>query len=241
MAIWEMFYFNKNEYQMKIQELGKGGNKRELATREVLKRRQINSTKVRLIFCGALLLPTCGMTVVGFLLALRKRKLAKEKYRIVVNTINHHRIGLPKHRNRDWLIPIVVNTSIYVVTFGIIWGLDHVANEAWEYLMPNGFVPVDDCINTSTEATAQQFLADPGLFMEGVVHGTQSGVGFIDAAVSPTGNVVNDIANNSMPFGTPAPFVYGAEVGSGIVMEAIRTVPGQALGQLQNFATGVPK
>jgi len=181
------------------------------------------------------------MTFVGFMLAWRKRKIAKMKYGAVVKTINHYCVGLPKHRKRDWLIPIVVSTSIYVITFGIIWGLDHVAFEASEYLMPYGFIPVDDCINTSMEATAQQFLAGPGLFVEGMVHGAQSGVGFIDAAVSPTGNVVNEIANNSISFLTPAPFVYGTEVGSGIVMEAVRTLPGRPLGQLQKLATGVPK
>src|SRR5262249_22258893 len=144
-------------------------------------------------------------------------------------------------RKRDWAVPIVVNVSIYVVSFGMVWGLDHIASEAFEYLTPYGIVPVNDCINASADATAQQFLAAPGLFMEGVVHGTESGVGFIDAAVSPTGNVVNEIANNSMPFGTPAPFVYGAAVGNGIVVEAVRNVPGQPLERLQNLWTGVPK
>src|ERR1700744_1826312 len=196
-----MFPVDEPVYLVKMEQFVSSGKIRELSLREIGKRRQITSANTRLVCSVILLVPTGGMTIVGILLALWRRRCAQKKYNIIVATMQKHGIKMPKHRKRDRAIPIVVNIGVYMVTFGLVWGLDHVFGEAVMYMMPYGYVPVDEVVNVSGTEAAQQFIASPDLFAQGMVHGGAGTLEFAGAAATHNMNgVINDLASNATPF-----------------------------------------
>jgi hypothetical protein len=224
-----MFKVNKPAYEARMEQYVSKGQARELSLREIGKRRQITSTKIRLVYSIGFLLPTGGMTFVGVLLAKWRRDRAKTKYNIIVATMQKHGIPMPKHRKRDWAIPFAVNTTVYLATFGMIWGLDHVFSEAAMAMAPYGYVPMDAVVNVSGTTAAEQLMASPDLFMQGVLHGGAGAASFVGAAATENmGGVIHDLAVHATPMGMPLAYVAGEEVGSSVMIEAIRkgaTVP----------------
>ena len=230
-----MFSVNESEYEAKIEQYASKGQIHELSLREISKRRQMTSAKIRLVCSCTLLLPTAGMTTVGILLARWRRKKAEKKYNIIVATMQKHSIPMPKHHTCDWAIPLAVNLTVYIVTFGMIWGLDHVFSEAAMYMMPAGYVPLDDVVNVSGTAAAEQFIASPDLFVQGVLHGSEGTAEFMGtAATQNMGGVINDLAINATPLTEPLAYIAGDEVGSSVVVETAMKAVALPFGRLMN-------
>jgi hypothetical protein len=218
-----MFTVNEPLYKATMEQHASNGQDEELSLREISKRRQITSANVRLVCSTILLIPTCGTTSVGILLALARRRKAQKKYNIVVNTMQKHGIKMPKHRKRDRAVPVAVIIGVYMATFGIVWGLDHVFSEAAMYMLPYGYVPVDDVVHVSGVEAAHQFIASPDLFVQGMVHGGAGTLDFATSAATQNMNgVVNDLVSNAIPFGEPLAYVAGEEMGSLAMIEVIR-------------------
>jgi hypothetical protein len=235
-----MFTVDGPVYKAKMEQYASNGQTEELSHREILKRRQITSAKVRLVCSTILLVPTGGMTSVGVLLAIWRRRKAQKKYNIIVATMQKHDIKMPKRRKRDRAIPIAVNIGVYMATFGIVWGPDHVFSEAAMYMMPYGYVPIDDVVNVSGTEAAQQFIASPDLFVQGMVHGGAGTLDFTCAAATQNMNgVINDLASNATPWGAPLAYVAGEEVGSSAVMEVIRKVASLPFDRMTNMGRRV--
>jgi hypothetical protein len=230
-----MFSVNESEYEAKMEQFVSKGQIHELCLREISKRRQMTSAKIRFVYSCTLLLPTAGMTTVGILLARWRRKQAEKKHRIIVATMQKYGIKMPKHLKRDWAVPFAVNTTVYIVTFGMIWGLDHVFSEAAMYMMPYGYVPLDDVVNVSGTAAAEQFIASPDLFVQGVIHGSEGTAEFMGtAATQNMGGVINDLAINATPMTDPLAYIAGEEVGSSMVVEVARKTVAWPFGRLMN-------
>jgi hypothetical protein len=175
------------------------------------------------------------MTTVGILLAYWRRKKAEKKYKIIVATMQKHGIKMPEHHTCDWAVPLAVNLTVYTVTFGMIWGLDHVFSEAAIYMMPYGYVPLDDVVNVSGTAAAEQFIASPDLFVQGVLHGSEGTAEFMGtAATQNMGGVINDLAINATPMTEPLAYLAGEEVGSSVVVEGARKTVALPSGRLMN-------
>jgi hypothetical protein len=230
-----MFSVNESEYRAKMEQYASKGQNLELSLREISKRRQMTSAKIRLVCSCTLLLPTAGMTTVGILLARWRRKQAEKKYKIIVEAMQKHNIKMPKHHTRDWAVPLAVNLTVYIVTFGMIWGLDHVFSEAAVYMMPYGYVPLNDVVNVSGTAAAEQFIASPDLFVQGVLHGGEGTLEFMGtAATQNMGGVINDLAINATPLTEPVAYLAGEEVGSSVVVEMARKTVASPFGRLMN-------
>ena len=86
---------------------------------------------------------------------------------------------MPTHRTRDWAVPLAMNSAVYAVTFGMFWGLDHVFSEAAMYVTPYGYMPIDDVVNVSGTAAAEQFIVSPDLFVQGMLHGGTETADFV--------------------------------------------------------------
>jgi hypothetical protein len=230
-----MFSVNVSEYEAKMEQYVSKGQTRELSLREISKRRQMTSAKIRFVCSCTLLLPTGGMTTVGILLARWRRKKAEKKYNIIVATMQRHRIKMPEQHKRDWAIPLAVNLTVYAITFGMIWGFDHVFSEAAMYMMPAGYVPLDDVVNVSGTAAAEQFIASPDLFVQGMIHGGEGTADFMaTAATHNIGGVINDLAVNATPLTEPLAYLVGEEVGSSAVLEIARKGVALPFGPLMN-------
>ena len=195
----------------------------------------MTSAKIRLVYSSILLLPTGGVTVVGILLASWRRKKAKTKYEIIVATMQKHGIKMPTPCKRDWMIPLGVNIAVYTVTFGMVWGLDHVFSEAAMYMTPYGYVPIDDVANMSGTAAAEEFIMSPDLFVQGVLHGGVGTAEFVGtAATQNIGGVIHDLASNATPMEEPLAYIAGEEVGSSAAMEVVRKTVAWPFGRLIN-------
>jgi hypothetical protein len=230
-----MFTVDKPDYEARMEQYASKGQTRELSLREISKRRQMTSAKIRLVCSSVLLLPTGGITVVGILLAGWRRNKAKTKYEIIVATMQKHGIKMPLHRKRDWIVPLSVNIAVYTITFGMIWGLDHVFSEAAIYMAPYGYVPIDDVVNVSGTAAAEQFIMSPDLFVQGVLHGGTGAAEFMGAAATENfGGVIHDLAGNAVPIGEPLAYVAGDEVGLSAMTEASRKMVAWPFGRLMN-------
>jgi hypothetical protein len=230
-----MFTVDKPAYRAKMELYISQGQIQELYLREIAKRRQMTSAKIRLVFSSTLLLPTGGMTFVGILLASWRRNKANTKYEIIAATMQRHGIKMPKHRKRDWMVPFAVNAAVYTVTFGVVWGLDHVFSEAAMYMAPYGYVPTEDIVNVSGTAAAQEFFLSPDLFAQGVLHGGIGTAGFVaTAATENMSGVVHDLASNATPMGEPLAYIAGEELGSSAVMEVVRKGVALPFGPLMN-------
>jgi hypothetical protein len=230
-----MFTVDEPAYKAQMEQYASKGQSRELYLREIAKRRQITSAKIRLVCSSTLLLPTGGVTVVGILLAGWRRKKAKTKYEIIVATMQKHGIKMPTHLKRDWMIPLAVNAVVYTVTFGMVWGLDHVFSEAAMYMTPYGYVPIDNVVNVSGTAAAEEFIASPDLFAQGLLHGGMGTADFVGtAATENMGGVIHDLASNATPMGEPLAYIAGEEVGSSAVVEGVRKGVAWPFGQLMN-------
>jgi hypothetical protein len=235
-----MFPVNEPVYLVKMEQFVSSGQTRELSLREISKRRQITSAKTRLVCSVILLLPTGGMTIVGVLLALWRRRCAQKKYNIIVATMQKHDIKMPKHRKRDRAVPIAVNIGVYMVTFGLVWGLDHVFSEAAMYMMPCGYVPIDEVVNVSGTEAAQQFIASLDLFVQGMVHGSAGTFDFARAAATQNMNgVINDLVSNATPWGEPLAYIAGEEVGASAMMDGIRQGVSMPFNQMINVGKRV--
>jgi hypothetical protein len=220
-----MFTVDEPVYHIRMEQYASSGQTKQLVLREIGKRRQITSANTRVVCSIILLIPTCGMTTVGLLLAIWRLKKAQKKHNIIVATMQKNDIKMPKHRKRDRAIPIAVNIAVYMVTFGLIWGLDHVFGEAAMYMMPYGYVPTDEVIHVSGTEAAQQFVGSPDLFLQGAVHGGAGTLDFAGAAATQNMNgVVHDLASNATPWGTPLAYVAGEQVGSSLMVDGIRQV-----------------
>jgi hypothetical protein len=220
-----MFTVDEPDYRIKMEQYASSGQRGELILREIGKRRQITSAKVRLACSIILLLPTGGMTSVGLLLAIWRYRQAQKKYNIIVATMQNHDIKMPKHRKRDRAVPIAVNIGVYMATFGLVWGLDHVFSEAAMYMMPYGYVPTDEVVHVSGTEAAQQFIASPDMFVHGMMHGGTSTLEFAHASATENMNgVINDLASNATPWGEPLAYIAGEQVGSSATMDVSRKV-----------------
>jgi len=154
-----MFTVDEPVYKARMEQYVSNGQTKELPLREICKRRQITSANVRLVCSTILLIPTGGVTSVGVLLAIWRRRKAQKKYNIIVATMQKHDIKMPKRRKRDRAVPIAVTIGVYMATLGMVWGLDHVISEAAMNMMPFGYIPIDDVANVSgTEVSQQAFV-----------------------------------------------------------------------------------
>jgi hypothetical protein len=233
-----MFTVDEPIYKVDMEQYASNGQIDQLRLREIGKRRQITSANVRVTCNVVLLLPTCGMSIVGLALAILRRRKAQKKYDIIVATMQKHDIKMPKHRKRDTAIPIAVNVGVYLATFGIIWGLDHVFAEAAMYMMPYGYVPMDEVVHVSGPEAAQQFMASPDLFVQGMEQGARGALDFAGAAATQNMNgVIHDLAINATPWGEPLAYVAGEQVGSQAAVEGIRKVAASPF----DYMTGVAK
>lgn len=142
---------------------------------------------------------------------------------------------MPPHRKLDWFVPLAVNITVYAVTFSIIWGLDHVFSEAAIYMAPYGYVPIDDVVNVSGTAAAEQFIMSPDLFVQGVPHGSTGAAEFMGSAATENfGGAIHDLASNAVPMGEPLAYVAGDEVGLSAVPEVSRKVVAWPFGRLMS-------
>ena len=154
-----MFTVEEPVYKARMEQYASNGQTKELSLHEICKRRQITSANARLVCSTVLLIPTGGVTSVGVLLAIWRRRKAQKKYNIIVATMRKHNIKMPKRHKRDRAVPIAVTVGVYMATLGIVWGLDHVLSEAALYMIPSGYVPIDDVVNVpSTELSQQAFV-----------------------------------------------------------------------------------
>jgi hypothetical protein len=180
------------------------------------------------------------MTTVGILLAHWRRKKAEKKYKIIVATMQKHSIKMPEPHTRDVAVPLAVNLTVYIVTFGMIWGLDHVFSEAAMYMMPVGYVPLDDVVNVSGTAAAEQFIASPDLFVQGMLHGSEGTAEFmVTAATQNMSGVINDLAVNATPMMEPLAYLAGEEAGSSVVVEIARKTVALPFERLMNVGRKV--
>jgi hypothetical protein len=235
-----MFSVDEPVYKTRMERYASSCQNKELQLREIGKRRQITSAKTRLVCSSILLVPTGGITIVGIALAIWRRRKAQKKYNIIVATMKKHDIEKPKPRKVDRAVPIAMTIVVYMATFGIVWGLDHVFSEAMMYMMPCGYVPLDDVVNVSGTEAASQFIASPDLFVQGMVHGGAGTLHFADAAATQNmSGVINELAMNSTPLGEPLAYIAGEEVGSSAVMEATRKVVSAPFKQMNNVGRKV--
>ncbi|KAN0117886.1 hypothetical protein V8E51_003863 [Hyaloscypha variabilis] len=108
-------------------------------------------------------------------------------------------------------------------------------NSAAIYMMPYGYVPLDDVVNVSGTAAAEQFIASPDLFVQGMLHGGEGTVEFMStAATQNMGGVINDLAVNATPMTEPLAYIAGVEVGSSGVVELARKTVSAPSGRLMN-------
>lgn len=94
---------------------------------------------------------------------------------------------------------------------------------------------IDDVVNASGTAAAEQFIASPDLFVQGMLHGGTGTADFVGAAATQNmGGVIHDLASNATPMGAPLAYVAGEEMGSSAVMEGIRKGVAWPFGRLMN-------
>jgi hypothetical protein len=154
-----MFTVDEPVYKARMEQYVSNGQTKELPHREICKRMQITSANVRLVCNTVLLIPTGGVTSVGVLLAIWRRRKAQKKYNIIVATMKQHDIKMPKRRKLDRALPIAVTIGVYMATLGMVWGLDHIISEAAMNMMPVNYIPIDNVANVSgTEASQQAYI-----------------------------------------------------------------------------------
>ena len=102
-------------------------------------------------------------------------------------------------------------------------------------MMPYGYVPLDDVVNVSGTAAAEQFIASPDLFVQGLLHGSEGTAEFMStAATQNMGGVINDLAINATPMTEPLAYFAGEEAGSSTVVEVARKTVTWPFGRLIN-------
>jgi hypothetical protein len=78
-----MFTVEEPVYKARMEQYASNGQTKELSLHEICKRRQITSANARLVCSTVLLIPTGGVTSVGVLLAIWRRRKAQKKYNIL--------------------------------------------------------------------------------------------------------------------------------------------------------------
>ncbi|PMD48054.1 hypothetical protein L207DRAFT_521471 [Hyaloscypha variabilis F] len=208
-----MFSVNELEYEAKMEQLASTGQRHELSLREISKRRQITSAKCRL-------------------LALQKSREEIQNHRGHDAKARYQDAGTPQtrlgHPGRREFNSVCSH----------IWhdlGPRPRVQEAAIYMMPYGYVPLDDVVNVSGTAAAEQFIASPDLFVQGMLHGGEGTVEFMStAATQNMGGVINDLAVNATPMTEPLAYIAGVEVGSSGVVELARKTVSAPSGRLMN-------
>lgn len=198
MAFKEIFHFDEEAYKTRVHGYGKEKAYSKLAEREVLKRRRIYSTGVKIVLCSLLLFPTCGGTGFGLFVGLRQRSIARKKYQHVVDAMRAHGFPLPAPRKRDKLIPLAINVVVYSLTLGLLYGLEEAgtifANETAEA----GLQGTANLVDPSMAGEAQQFVNNPGEFVQGLVHGAHTQADELQGLINPNETMIEHVVSDNL-------------------------------------------
>ncbi|KAL6245290.1 hypothetical protein RBB50_008065 [Rhinocladiella similis] len=198
MAFKEIFHFDENAYKQRVQTYADAKLYAELAKREIFKRRRIYSTGVKIAICSLLLLPTCGGTGFGLFMGLRQRHIAKKKYHLVVEAMKAQGFPLPEKKKRDKLIPLAINIMIYSLTLGIMFGLEEAGVIAADETAAYGLQGSANLVDPTMGGEAHEFLANPGDFMQGMLHGAHTQASELHGLVNVNETMVQHAVSNNL-------------------------------------------
>ncbi|WKT45226.1 hypothetical protein QSH57_010079 [Fusarium oxysporum f. sp. vasinfectum] len=195
MKIKESLYFNRLEYETKLEELVTTQRMNEIREREVLKNRQIYGYSTKIGMGAILWLPTMGLSTITSIVGFRQLW------------------GSYECNLRDRVIPIVINVLTAGIGFGTSVLLSDIAAMGVEGASAEGVVfdPPESLGEIADSATA-----DPSNFADGFFHGAEAQIDSLSAALDPgntAANVTQATMENAVPLSVGGEFMDGGNVG----------------------------
>ncbi|KAF5703612.1 hypothetical protein FMUND_12905 [Fusarium mundagurra] len=229
MKFKESLYFNRLEYETKLEALVAAGRMNEIREREVLKNRQIYGYSTKIGMGAILWLPTMGMSTITSVVGFRQLWVACSKLDVVNGIIKKYKITPYECDLRDRLVPIVINVLTAGVGFGTSVLLSDMAAMGVEGASAQGLVfdPPTGLGDITDSATT-----DPINFADGFLHGAEAQLDSLSAALGPgntAANVTEATMENAVPLSVGGEFMDGGNVGYEAAATAERFLVQQAV------------
>ncbi|TVY66923.1 hypothetical protein Focb16_v011212 [Fusarium oxysporum f. sp. cubense] len=213
MKIKESLYFNRLEYETKLEELVTTQRMNEIREREVLKNRQIYGYSTKIGMGAILWLPTMGLSTITSIVGFRQLWVACSKLNVINGIIKKYKITPYECNLRDRVIPIVINVLTAGVGFGASVLLSDIAAMGVEGASAQGIVfdPPESLGEIADSATA-----DPSNFADGFFHGAEAQIDSLSAALDPgntAANVTQATMENAVPLSVGGEFMDGGNFG----------------------------
>ncbi|KAH7232394.1 uncharacterized protein BKA55DRAFT_598344 [Fusarium redolens] len=213
MKIKESLYFNRLEYERKLEALVANQGMNDIREREVLKNRQIYGYSTKIGMGAILWLPTMGLSTFTSLVGFRQLWVACSKLEVVNGIIKKYKITPYQCNLRDRVIPIVINVLTAGIGFGTSALLSEISTMGVEGASAQGLVFDPP---TSLGEIADSAAANPSAFADGFFHGAEAQVDAASAALGPgnaAANVTQATMENAVPLSVGGEFMDGGNVG----------------------------
>ncbi|KAF4958932.1 hypothetical protein FGADI_2011 [Fusarium gaditjirri] len=213
MKIRESLYFDRLEYETKLEALVASHGINEIREREVLKNRQIYGYSTKIGMGAILWFPTMGLSTITSIVGFRQLWVACSKLNVINGIIKKHNITPYECNLRDRVIPIVINVLTAGVGFGTSVLLSDIAAIGVEGASAQGvmFDPPQGLGDIADSAAA-----DPSNFADGFFHGVEAQIDSISAALGSgdvAANVTQATMENAVPLSVGGEFMDGGNFG----------------------------
>ncbi|KAF5969001.1 hypothetical protein FBULB1_10465 [Fusarium bulbicola] len=182
MKFQESLYFNRLEYETKLEALVAAQRMNDIREREVLKNRQIYGYSTKIGMGAILWLPTMGLSTITSIVGFRHLWVACSKLDVINGIIKKYKITPYECNLRDRMVPVLINVLTAGVGFGTSVLLSDIAAMGVEGASAQGviFDPPHGLGEIADSA-----MADPSNFTDGFVHGAEAQMDSLSAALGP--------------------------------------------------------
>lgn len=208
----DLLFFDGPAYKHKLDVFATEKKFHEILEREVIKTRQVWGAGTKIGMGIILLLPTMGLTTISSIVGMRQLWVACSKLKVITDIIKKYDITPHECSLRDAVIPIVINVLTAGIGFGTSLGLSEIAMMGVDEAAAQGVTPAE---HSGLEATASSAAANPVEFAEGFMHGVETQVDTVQAAILQPG----DAASNAAQVNVEDAVLVGNGGGGGAYMD----------------------
>lgn len=206
MGINDLLSFDEDAYAKKLEAIAVSGSMNEIREREVCKIRQIWGAGTKIGMGAFLALPTMGLTAISSLVGIRQLWVACAKLEAIKAVMKKHEITPHECSLRDAIIPITTNVLTASIGFGTSLGLSEVACMGAEQAAAQGVMPAPNVDITETLISA---VEAPTVFGQGFMHGVETQVDGVLAALFEPGDAAANVAQTKIENAVPVGYCGG--------------------------------
>ena len=107
-------------------------------------------------------------------------------------------LPLPTPIWKDKAYPIIINVVIYSLTLGLMVGLDEVGMAAANETAAYGIQGSANLVDPTMAGEAQQFVANPGDFVQGLLNGVHTQASELNGLITPNQTMVGHAVAHSL-------------------------------------------